>query len=226
MRNDTKHHLYGGIVWIISGSLLVTYGILGLTKQNIPGVEELVSFIQAAEGVYIYLAAFIAIFIEGLYFFGSFFPGSTFVLLIAILSQAGGPDTFLKVIGTIYIGWIMAGLVNMFGASLFAKKIQSVISDKIEDNTGATWFPAFRANTEVAQIIEGHSFWEVFRSSLRVKTIACIGAAVYSLVLPFIIDLTSMKNEEGFLGLSIIAAISFGVGIYKIRLHRQQKTAS
>tara|TARA_B100000508_G_C11464452_1_gene280836 strand:+ start:625 stop:1302 length:678 start_codon:yes stop_codon:yes gene_type:complete len=225
MGSDTKHHFYGGIVWIISGLLLVTYGTLGLTQQNIPGVEELVAFIESAEGVYIYLAAFIAIFIEGLYFFGSFFPGSTFVLLIAIISQAGGPATFLKVIGTIYVGWIIAGVCNMLFAKLFANKLKVDNNELVEDNAGTTWFPAFRANTEVAQIIEGYPFKEVFFSSLRVKTYACVGAAVYALVLPFLIDITDMKNEEGFLGLAIISAISFGVGIYKIHLHLKQKTA-
>jgi hypothetical protein len=32
-----------------------------------------------------------------------------------------------------------------------------------------------------------------------------------------------MKNEEGFMGLAIIALINFGVGGHKIYQHRQQK---
>lgn len=220
--------LYSGLVWIFSGCLLLTYGWLGLTKTNIPGVEELVAFINSAQGLYLYLAAFLAIFIEGLYILGSFFPGSTLVLLIAILAQTGGVLQFLGVILTIYIAWLLSGLINIFGAKYFSKTLHldSKSLDKIVDNTGLTWFPAFRANTEVAQITEGHSVKEVLLSSVRVKTYACLGMAVYAFIIPFILDIENRTNEEGFWSLSIIAGISFGVGGYKLYQYRQQKTAN
>ncbi|MCK5354270.1 MAG: hypothetical protein KAJ63_04080 [Methyloprofundus sp.] len=188
-------------------------------------MEELVAFINSAHGNWLYLAAFMAIFIEGLYIVGSFFPGSTMVLLIAILAQTGGIVQFSGVILTIYIGWLLAGLVNVFGAKYFAKTIHidTHTLDKIIDNTGTTWFPAFRANTEVAQITEGHSVTEVLKSSLRVKTYASLGAAVYALIIPLILDIQNRTNEEGFWSLSIIAGISFAVGGYKIHQYRQQK---
>ena len=85
-----KNKIYGGIVWLMSGFALLTYGILGLTQTNIPGVEELVSFVNSANGIYLYLAAFISIFLEGLYFIGSFFPGTSFIILISIVAQTGG----------------------------------------------------------------------------------------------------------------------------------------
>ena len=215
---------YSGLVWIFSGCLLLVYGGLGLTNTNVPGVEELVAFINSAQGNYIYLAAFLAIFIEGLYVIGSFFPGSTLVLLIAILAQVGGVVQFIGVIGTIYIGWILAGFFNIYGAKYFSKTlhIDSSTLDKIEDNTGLTWFPAFRANTEVAQIAAGHKTSEVLWSSIRVKTYASLGAAVYALVIPFLLDIENRTNEEGFMSLAVVAAISFGVGGYKIYQGRNQ----
>lgn len=220
-----RSKLYGGIVWMLSAVALLTYGYFGLTNTNVPGVEEFVDFVSSAEGVWIYAAAFLAIFFEGLYFIGSFFPGSTFVLLIAIVAQAGGTLQFLGVILTVFIGWIFAGLVNIYGARFFSKtmlKDAQKLQD-IEDNAGMTWFPAFRANTEVAQIAEGHPKREVFLSSLRVKAYASVGAAVYALIIPFIIDIQELNNEEGFWGLSVIAAISFGVGVYKVWEYRTNK---
>ena len=65
--------IYGSVVWILSGLALISYACIGLTQTNIPGVEQLVDFVQSAEGNYIFLAAFIAILIEGLYFIGSVF---------------------------------------------------------------------------------------------------------------------------------------------------------
>ena len=215
--------LYGGLVWIFSGCLLLAYGALGLTGHDIPGAEDLVAFINAAQGPWLYLAAFVSIFIEGLYLLGSFFPGSSLVLLIAVVAQAGGPVQFLGIIFTIYIGWLLAGLVNVFGAKYFFKTLHIDVDslDKIEDNTGTTWFPAFRANTEVAQVTEGHKLSEVLWSTFRVKSYACVGAAVYALIIPFLIDIQNVDNEEGFKSLAVIALISFAVGGYKLYEHKK-----
>lgn len=217
--------LHSGLVWIFSGCLLLAYGILGLTNTNVPGAEELVAFANSAEGNYLYLAAFVSVFIEGIYVLGSFFPGSSLVLLIAVISQAGGTGQFLGIIGTVYVGWLLAGLVNVFGAKYFFRTlhIDTNYLTKIEDNTELTWFPAFRANTEVAQIIEGHKISEVLLSSWRVKTYACVGAAAYALVIPFLIDIQNVSNKEGFLSLGIIAFINFNVGGYKIYQFKLEK---
>lgn len=213
----------GAIVWILSGLALFIYGTLGVLGKDIPGVEELVNFVNSAQGGYLYLAAFISIFLEGLYFIGSFFPGSSLVILIAIVAQAGGPIKFLGIIGTVYVGWLLVGLVNVFGAKLLLKHLNKLPESKLEDDLGMTWFPAFRANAEVAQATEGHPKSHILMSSFRVKTIACLGAAVYALVIPFFVDIQELKNEEGFLGLSVIAAISIGTGIFKI--YEKNKTA-
>jgi len=213
-----KNKIYGGIVWLMSGFALLTYGILGLTQTNIPGVEELVSFVNSANGIYLYLAAFISIFLEGLYFIGSFFPGTSFVLLISIVAQTGGYSQFALVMITIFIGWTLAGLANIIGAKYFSRTFSITTENKeaLENNAEMTWFPAFRSNTEVAQITEGHSARKVFLSSTKIKLFASIGAAAYAMIIPLFLDIQSLENEDGFLGLAIIAGINFVIGGSKI----------
>ncbi|MCA9354314.1 MAG: hypothetical protein KC877_02215 [Candidatus Kaiserbacteria bacterium] len=220
---SNKDKLYSALVWIISGTALITYGALGLTKTNIPGVEQLVALISNAEGSFLFIAAFLAILVEGLYVIGSFFPGSTLVLFIAIFAQVGGAWQFAGTILMIYLGWLLAGIVNILGARYFSRSFLDKIEDlkPIEDNTGLTWFPAFRANTEVAQITEGHSMSSVFWSTWRVKTIASLGAAVYAFIVPMFIDFQDISNEEGFWSLSVIAMINFAVGGYKLRQYKK-----
>ena len=65
-----KKGFYSGLVWILSGGVLTIYGTMGLLNTSVPGVEELVAFASSANGFYIYLAAFAAMFIEGLYLIG------------------------------------------------------------------------------------------------------------------------------------------------------------
>ena len=108
--------LYGGIVWIVAAAALLLYGFLVLLETAVPGVEETVDFLSSINGRYIYVAAFLAIFIEGLYVIGSFFPGVTLVTILAILSQQLGFVAFLFTIGVIYIGWCLAGGVNILAA--------------------------------------------------------------------------------------------------------------
>ncbi|MCB9814844.1 hypothetical protein H6784_05560 [Candidatus Nomurabacteria bacterium] len=219
--------LSSGFVWILSGLALLTYGFLGLTHHNVPGVEEFLTFVNSASSWHLYTAVFIAIFFEGLYFIGSFFPGTSFVLLITIISQSGGITHFLTTILTIFIGWSLAGIINVFGAKYFYKKFgfHSEILIKLDDQATTTWFPTFRANTEVALITEGHKPKEVIMSSLRVKMYACLGVIIYTLLIPVFIDIQQLKNEEGFGALGLIALISFTVGGIKIYKSSKQKTA-
>jgi len=216
-----------GLVWILSGLALLTYGTLGLTHHNVPGIEEFLAFVNDAGGWYLYVAAFLAIFFEGLYFLGNFFPGTSFVLLIIIVSQAGGIIHFLTTILTVFIGWSLAGMVNVFGAKYFYElfKFRSETLLPIEDKFGTTWYPAFRANTEVALVTEGHSASKVLRSSLRVKVYACLATIIYTLLVPLVIDIQELRNEVGFLSLGIIALISFTVGVVKIYRTNKTKTA-
>ena len=67
---------------------------------------------------------------------------------------------------------------------------------------------------------------DVFFSSLRVKGLTCLGLIVYALVIPFIIDIDTLDNEEGFTGLFVIALVSIGVGVYKIYEYTKEPPAS
>ena len=209
----------GGLVWIISGSFLLLYSALGLLEVSIPGVQELVSFMSHTEGWYIFLAAFIAIFFEGLYIVGNFIPGSTFILLTAVISQAGGTTTFLGTIASIYAGWVVAGFCNIFiTAKILAKRNTLVATPPpVHDHFFTTWYPAFRANHEVSQIASGIPATKVLISSLRVKTIACVAAAIGALILPYIIDITTISNDEGFTTVFVLALICLSVGVWQYK---------
>lgn len=220
---DRKNALYAGITWLISALVIFSYGMYGYFGGSIPGVEELMLFLERAEGVYLYMAAFMAIFIEGLYVVGSVFPGTTTIVLLAVLSQIGGTAMFLTTIVTILAGWTLAGLVNVTIASLYRSKIAALPSSTqyhVHDHLLTTWFPLFRANYEVQQVVEGARPIAVFFSSFRVKSVASALAALGALLLPFVIDVQSISNEEGFLTLGIIATISLFIGVYKIRSTR------
>jgi len=120
---------------------------------------------------------------------------------------------------------MMAGVVNIVGAKYLSHifKLKTTTLEPMVNDAEITWFPAFRSNTEVAQITEGHSMRRVFFSSTKIKLYASAGAAVYALVIPFLIDIQALKNDEGFLGLGAIALINFIIGGKKIYDHTKQK---
>jgi len=164
-KESSKKELYSAVVWILAGLSLVAYTIIGFINASIPGVEELVAFLSSVEGRYIYLAAFVSIFIEGLYFIGSFFPGSTLVVILAIFSQSAGVAAFFATTFFIFAEWCLAGIVNMLFAKAYHSKVARLREDdeyQIKDRLWTTWFPAFRANYEVAQIIDGGNSFKVF----------------------------------------------------------------
>lgn len=218
---------YSGMVWIVSALALVTYRIIGMAQADIPGVEELVTFLSSVDGAYIYLSAFIAIFIEGFYFVGSFFPGGTLVVILAILSQVTGPAAFLGTIAAIFIGWCLAGVVNILLAKTYHLKVARLEEDadyEVKDRPWATWFPAFRANYEVAQIAEGGNPLQVFLSSVRVKFKASMIAALCTLIVPLFVDIRTIDNEEGFVAVMVVAGISFIVGAVKLKRYYSRKS--
>lgn len=217
---QNKAQFYSALVWILAGVSLVIYSVLGLSNTAIPGVEQLVGSLSSVEGSYIFVAAFLAVFIEGLYFIGSFFPGTTLIIIITILSQVSGPAVFVGTIATIFVGWCLASVVNIFLAKTYQHKIAHLQEDTayvVEDRLLTTWFPAFRANYEVAQIAEGGNALKVFLSSVRVKFFASLAAAIGLMVVPFFIDIHAISNEEGFTTVVVVALISFTVGAIKLR---------
>jgi hypothetical protein len=158
---------------------------------------------------------------------GSVFPGTTLILILAVLVQTNGLIAFLGIIGTMYVGWLLAGVCNIAITHYFSNtRVQrSKIGRTSEEFAGITWFPAFRANMEVAQIIEGRSWLSVFLSSAKIKTLACLGLIGYAYLIPLLIDITQVSNKEGFTSISIVALINFSVGGYKLYHYNKQKTA-
>lgn len=215
-----KSDLHSSLVWLLGGVALIIYCIIGLSNTKVPGVQELVSFLSSIKDEHIYIAGFLSILVEGLYVVGSFFPGSTLIAIIAILSQIAGPMVFLGTILSIFVGWCVAGAINIFFAKMYHKKIAGLEEDveyQIHDRPWTTWFPAFRANYEVAQVTAGGNPFKVFFSSVRVKIWASIAVAVYALVVPLFIDIKEISNEEGFASVLVVAAVSLVVGGIKLK---------
>ncbi len=216
---------YSGLVWLVAAGALFVYALVGAFGMQVPGVEQLVLWLQQLDGWWVLLAAFAAILIEGLYFFGSFLPGSTLVVVVAILAQLQSWLLFVLTILAIFVGWVTSGILNI----MFAIRMRKLAGHEVDENYAVldrpweTWFPSFRANYEVSQIVSGGEPWKVFWSSVRVKVWGSIGATVYVLVLPFFIDIKEMKNEEGFNVMFVVAAIMFTVGGWQVReSHKEQ----
>jgi len=204
-----------GLVWLVAGVSLAIYATIGIVLDGIPGLEKLVYFLQSLTGWWILVAVFIAMFVEGLYFIGSFFPGSSIVVILAVLSQYNGWSMFVATICTIFSAWVLAGLVNIKLGSKYTKQVDKEYF--VKDRFFTTWFPAFRANYEVAQMVSGGDFKTVFWSSVRVKFLASLFMSFVSLLLALTVDLESLSDEEGFTTLYYSAAIMIVVGVWQIR---------
>jgi hypothetical protein len=206
------------LVWIASGIFLIVYCILSFLGETLPGVEDLVKLIANTSGSYLYVAAFAAIFIEGIYILGNFFPGSTLVLILAVLSQTDGTTSFLLTMMTIFVGWFLAGLINIYITAriIDRTKISGTPPVLSKDNLLATWYPTFRANYEVAQVVSGTLPREVVLSSLRVKFWASLGLASGALALPYFIDIKKVTNEEGFYSVLAVGIICLLVGVWQL----------
>lgn len=220
MNPTDKSKLYAGIIWILSGLALLIYGILLYFNTSLPGMAELVHFLNTIDKRYIYVGAFASIFIEGLYFIGSFFPGASLVVVLAIVSQVGGFGVFATTILLIFIGWSLAGVVNIYVAQIYRKKILKLTHDDgyhIKDRVWTTWFPAFRASYEVAQVAEGGKPLKVFMSSLRVRFWASVFVGCLALIIPLFFDISKSTDREGYASILVVIIISVVVGVVKIR---------
>lgn len=204
------------LVWIISGSFLLFYSTLGLFGIQVPGVEQILGVLNKSSGFYFYLVAFLAAFIEGLYLVGHLIPGSTLMILTAVLSISFGWKVFLFTFLLLWIGWNLAGIFNV----VIARKLNiTTVQDgsKATDKLYMTWYPAFRANHEVAEVISGVSVFSALKSSFRVKTIVCVAMMLYSYLISLVLDVNKISNEEGFTLVVIFALISIGVGLHEWR---------
>lgn len=215
-----------GYVWLISAGALFLYGVVGLTGFGLPGIEELVKLLARASGWEFVVAGFVAIFLEGLYVIGNFFPGSTTVMLLAILSSFGSWWQFLGTIFAIFVGWSLAGLVNIAVAyrSFQAGKPLPEHVFIVRDNFWLSWFPAFRANYEVSQIASGGHLWDVVVSAIRVRFFASAALAGILAVISSLLDLNAISNQESFVSVLLIATIMAAVGYYELRHAKQYKS--
>jgi len=221
-----RDELYGGIVWLTSSAALILYAVAGLRAINVPGIENLVHFAENSVGYYLAIAAFVTIFIEGLYLVGSFIPGSSLVVILAVLAQVVSLPVFIATASAIYLGWCLAGVVNIYGAYWYRSQYQQKMSEDtytVEDKPWLTWFPAFRANYEVAQVIEGAAPRDVLQSALRVRLYSGIATTLGVVIIPFVLDINEVSNEEGFWGLLLIAGITFSVGAKKIYTYKTKR---
>jgi hypothetical protein len=202
------HFRRSGFVWLFSGLGLGCYALLGLIGVRVPGIEELVALVSQAEDWEFMAAGALAIFIEGLYFVGNFFPGTSIVMLLAILSSLGDWWQFMLTITAILFGWCAAGLVNITLAyRAFKQRHAPEHVFIVHDNVWLTWLPAFRANYEVSQIAAGGNVWQVILSALRVRAITAIWASAVAALIAYTIDLNAIDNREGFVSLLAFVAI-------------------
>ncbi len=210
-----------GLVWLAAGLGLTVYATVGILIHDIPGLEQLISWLESLSGWWILLAAFVAIFIEGLYFLGSFIPGSSVVVVLAVLSQTNGWGMFGATVATIFVGWVLSGLINIW----FGKRYGTIENTdyEIKDRILTTWFPAFRANYEVAQAVSGGNPRSIFLSSVKVKFLASFFMGVVTIILAYTIDLNDLSNEEGFETLYYSASIMIVVGIWQLRKSLRNK---
>lgn len=207
-------------VWIVASLALFVYGCIGLLGKNIPGIEQLIIWIEGVDGNLIILAGFLAILFEGLYFVGSFFPGTTLVVILSLLAHTQSPFVLVFMLLSVYMGWLLASIINIKLAHWYIKKMNFQPEKKdflIIDHPFATWFPAFRSNQEVSQTIAGASPKEVLYSSLRVKLFGMLILIGFVLIIPLFVNIQDIENDEGFVSIFLIAFIMFTVGLLQAR---------
>lgn len=210
-----KPEIHSAWVWIAASGVMYVYGLLGLFALEVPGVDALISYIQSIHTSYIIIAAFLVILIEGIYAIGAVFPGSSFTLLLAAIAGLQSPGQFILVLIAIFSGWSVSSILNIVYARYIYKPESDTPEEKLSSHVWYTWFPAFRANYEVAEIARGVSVKNVLASTLLVKLIATIVVGAIAFIVPLFIDISQIDSKEGFLGVLLIATITLGIGLFK-----------
>ena len=149
-----------------------------------------------------------------------FFPGSSLVFILATLATFDGHGSFLITIFGVFLGWNLAGIINIYLAKQYRHRVIKMPHTDdydLKDYVWTTWFPAFRANYEIAQVLEGGDPVKVFVSSVRVRFYASLAAACAALIFSFYIDIQNISDTEGYVVMWIIVAISYVVGVLKIK---------
>ncbi len=213
--------LLSAYVWLLSGICLLAYAFFGLLEHEVYGIEELVLYLSTINGHYIFVAAFLVILIEGIYLIGNFFPGSTILVILVLGSQSQGGIIFFLTTLTIFLGWFLSGFVNIgLGRFLLLKTTRSFSINRkpyVSANVWLSWFPAFRSNYEVSQIIEGHGIFDVLKSSSQVKFYTSLIMMSVLYIISMFINVSEVNNEEGFFSLFIVAVICLIIGYSKMK---------
>ena len=220
MNNLSNNRSYSAYVWIFSALVIFIYAFAGYVGFSTPGVEQIVSTLSNIEAKFIFISALISAFLEGVYFLGTFFPGSTLVLILVVISQSSGTESFLLTSLSVFIGWSLAGLANVVLSSKWKKVFIKPEKEKThneKDNLWITWFPAFRANHEVAQVLEGEHALKVLFLSTKAKFYITVAIAICAFILSYFVNINQVSNKEGFLSLIVIATITMVVGFLKLR---------
>ncbi|NBD74118.1 hypothetical protein GVX82_03710 [Patescibacteria group bacterium] len=209
-----------GVVWLVSAVSVALYALGGLLVPELPGLQQLIALIERAEALSVFATiAFVAGFLEGIYVLGNFFPGSTIVVLVAVLAGVGGVPVFLVTILSVFLGWSLAGGVNVLGARRVA--YTEGTSHPLPERVWLTWLPSFRASQEVARTVAGASVLDVLVTSTVIKFWTSCAMLGVTALLPFVIDITKLSNEEGFASLLVGAVLMAWIGVLHLRAARQ-----
>jgi len=221
---NTKFQKLAALTWMVSALLVISYAVFGAMGFQIPGVRELADFLVGLSDIWASSAAMIAIFIEGLYLIGQLFPGSTVIVVLAISANFRGLTSFGLTIFLIFVGWLLSGFANIAVGKLLRKRAvtnfsegENVFQAPPSSSKWITWFPAFRANYEVSNVVEGYAWKEVMISSSKIKLITSLIMGATLLALAETIDIHSMDNKDGFISLLVVGIISFGMGFFKLK---------
>lgn len=213
--HKNRSEIHSAWVWVIAAGVMYTYGVIGLFTVTIPGVDQLISWISSIPTTYIVIAAFVVIFLEGLYVLGSVFPGSSFTVLFAATAGLQSPTQFILVITAIFIGWSLSGVVN----TIYANRIyrtEIVTKQQKPTHLWYTWFPAFRANQEVAEVARGVPLHQVLSSSVTVKFFACLAVSGAAYSIPLFININEISAQDGFWGVIAFATFTLGIGLHRL----------
>lgn len=217
---DKISYKKSAIVWAISSFVFLLYGLCFLFEADFLAVDKVVKFIQEIDTSYIFAAAFITIFIESIYVIGTFFPGSSLVLMFAIIAAINNMSNFSLVIFAIFAGWTLSTLVNILIGKLGSTA--GIVHNKAKENYWISWFPAFRATEEVAQISCGVKPIRVFISSFKIKFVTSLIMAGIAFALSKTADINNVSSEEGYLASFLACAICLTVAVFKFINYKKQ----
>jgi len=214
-----NHYKRSGYVWLVSAAALGVYALLGLTGASIPGIQEFTKWLNQAQGWEFMVAGFVAILLEGLYVIGNFTPGTTTVILLAILLSVGSWWQFFGTLIAVFVGWCIAGALNILFAYYSFRAGKSVPEHVfiVHDNLWLTWLPNFRANYEVSQIAAGGDVRTVLFSAFRVRFMVSLIVAILATLTASMIALESIDNDKGFISLLLVVLIMIVIGVHDIR---------